>query len=320
MKYSIVIPVYNVESYIRQCVESVLCQSTKDEYEIILVDDGSPDQSGEICDEFAEEHSHIHVIHSKNFGVSHARNTGIEYASGEYVLFLDADDLWEDGTFRALSEMSVSKPDVMIFGHLRLLENGERISGMRDAVIPSGESGPAFLDGLFSKGAVPRAYSVCYAVQREFLNRYEIRFREDMKVSEDFDFVLKCLSAARRVIGTEKALYVYRMRSGSATSSVTRKKFLDNIISKAEWFQKYPVPVMANLYANNAVLAARLGRNEAAKVKNILKDNRRIWDCVTEPAMIFARVLVTCFGDYRGACIYAVVRAAVRRLRHKTDL
>ena len=91
--YSIIIPVYKVEMYLSACIDSVLAQDTAFTYEIILVDDGSPDNSGTICDAYAAKHPQIRVLHKPNGGVSSARNAGLSLAVGEYVLFLDADDL-----------------------------------------------------------------------------------------------------------------------------------------------------------------------------------------------------------------------------------
>ena len=91
-KVSIIIPVYKVEAYIRECLDSVIRQTYKN-LEIILVDDGSPDQCGQICDEYAQEDSRIQVIHKENAGVSAARNTGIDAATGTYMIFADSDDV-----------------------------------------------------------------------------------------------------------------------------------------------------------------------------------------------------------------------------------
>ena len=93
MQFSIVIPVYNVAPYLRECVDSVLAQNSTD-YEIILVDDGSTDNSPAICDEYAEKYSQIKVIHKANGGLSDARNFGIKKAQGDYLMFLDSDDFW----------------------------------------------------------------------------------------------------------------------------------------------------------------------------------------------------------------------------------
>ena len=98
MKVSFVLPVYNVMPYLERCVQSLVCQTYKD-FEIILVDDGSPDDSGKLCDELATRDERIRVIHQENKGISGARNTGIDNATGEYIIFVDSDDYWlfDDG-------------------------------------------------------------------------------------------------------------------------------------------------------------------------------------------------------------------------------
>ena len=93
MTFSIIIPIYNVEKYLRQCIDSVLAENFLD-CEIILVNDGSPDGCSEICDEYANKYSHIKVIHKHNGGLSDARNAGIKEAKGDYLIFLDSDDYW----------------------------------------------------------------------------------------------------------------------------------------------------------------------------------------------------------------------------------
>src|SRR5699024_2471690 len=95
---SIIVPVYQTEKYIEQCIESVL-QQDLDDYELILVNDGSRDRSPVICDQYASQSNKICVIHKKNGGLSDARNTGIRAASGKYLLFLDSDDFWDDSRF-----------------------------------------------------------------------------------------------------------------------------------------------------------------------------------------------------------------------------
>ena len=99
-KYSIIVPAYNVENYLEQCINSILVQSFNN-YEIIIVNDGSTDKTGKICDNFASKNKQIKIIHKKNGGLSSARNTGLEFASGEYNIFLDSDDFWIDKNFLA---------------------------------------------------------------------------------------------------------------------------------------------------------------------------------------------------------------------------
>ena len=115
MKVSVIVPVYNVEKYLRSCVNSILNQTLND-IEVILVDDGSPDASGVICDELAKADERVKVIHKKNAGVGAARNDGLSLAQGEWVIFGDSDDWFEtDALEQLVSEGEKTKADV-IFG------------------------------------------------------------------------------------------------------------------------------------------------------------------------------------------------------------
>ncbi|NST07596.1 glycosyltransferase, partial [Enterococcus faecalis] len=100
-KISIIVPVYNVEKYLEKCVRSILAQTFTD-FELILVDDGSPDSSGAMCDQFAEQDQRVKVIHKENGGLSDARNAGIEIATGEYLGFVDSDDYIADDMYELL--------------------------------------------------------------------------------------------------------------------------------------------------------------------------------------------------------------------------
>lgn len=111
---SVIIPVYNVEEYLRECVDSVLCQ-TYGNFEIILVDDGSTDSSGEICDEYLEKDERVTVIHQKNGGLSAARNTGLSEANGDYLYFLDSDDYISENAFETLLETAQRDNSDIVF-------------------------------------------------------------------------------------------------------------------------------------------------------------------------------------------------------------
>jgi len=115
LKFSIIVPVYNVEDYIHECVNSILAQSF-DSYEILLINDGSTDKSASICDQFALSHRNVIVIHKKNGGLSDARNVGIKNAKGEYIIFIDSDDYIEKNTLDVFAKelCEADNPDVMI--------------------------------------------------------------------------------------------------------------------------------------------------------------------------------------------------------------
>ena len=125
MKLSIIVPVYKVEKYLRRCLDSLLCQGFQEnEYEIICVDDGSPDRCPQICDEYAKLHSNISVIHQKNAGIACARNTGIAAAKGEYVICIDSDDYLVDADILScINEKTSSNPDVIMFGYKKYFES-----------------------------------------------------------------------------------------------------------------------------------------------------------------------------------------------------
>ena len=119
---SVIVPVYKVERYIRKCIDSILKQSFTD-FELILVDDGSPDKCGKICDEYAAKDKRIKVIHKKNGGLSDARNAGLDYATGGYICFIDSDDwihkdLLKDNLERLVSENA----DVIIFNYVEVFK------------------------------------------------------------------------------------------------------------------------------------------------------------------------------------------------------
>lgn len=123
-KFTVIIPVYNVAAYLAKCIDSVLKQEFK-QYEVILIDDGSTDESGTICDKFAEQDKRIVVIHQKNKGLSAARNIGIENAKGEYILFLDSDDYWHDSSALNIiySRLNVSNADILSFNYMKFCDD-----------------------------------------------------------------------------------------------------------------------------------------------------------------------------------------------------
>ena len=129
MKFSIIIPCFKVEKYLSACVDSVLNQTFPD-YEIILVDDGSPDRVPEICDEYAKKDNRIRVIHQKNGGLSRARNAGISAAKGEYLICIDSDDyIAKNDLLARVAEKTKSGTDVVLYGYQKLFESNNSLGG-----------------------------------------------------------------------------------------------------------------------------------------------------------------------------------------------
>ena len=235
--FSIIVPVYRVEKYIKKCIESVLAQSLGD-FELILADDESPDKCPEICDEYAHGDSRIKVIHRKNGGASAARNSGIDAASGKYIIFLDADDYWEsEFALERLAEKAKSEYDIIMFGCKLLNTNtGEtRISrsDYNTALLESGSKNEA-LQYLLKNKKIPGA-AWLFAMKRSLLCKNGIRFKTGIS-GEDYDFVLSCFFAACSFSAIDDTFYIYRRgRSESATGSAAEKIIDGSIYAVQKW-------------------------------------------------------------------------------------
>ena len=256
IKLSFIVPVYNVAPYLRKCVDSLLAQDY-DGYEIILVDDGSTDESGKICDEYAAsplsaigtspfseaDHSTIpiRVIHQVNAGLSAARNTGIRAANGAYLCFVDSDDYWEENVLGSLMEqVEREKLDVLRFDYRNV-----RLKAYPQP-LPKGKGGSQY--EVFEPNKTPRyvdrrnevvdgetylntrmgyaCYAVMYIVRREIVPD----FKEGIYF-EDTEWTPRMLVQAKRVNATQKTVYNYFWRSGSITKAYSREHIQKKIQS-----------------------------------------------------------------------------------------
>lgn len=225
MKLSIIVPIYNVAPYLKKCVDSLLQQDISD-YEIILVDDGSTDNSGAIADELTAypqplpkgKGVSMRVIHQENAGLSAARNTGIAVAQGEYIMFVDSDDYLQPNVLRTLMEqIEHDKLDVLRFRYQNVRESGEAFAPYRDMTNYNDYS-PAPTDGLTFLNE--RMGNQCYAWQ--FILRSKLCQEEIFTPSiyfEDTDWTPRMLLCADRVASTELVVYNYLWREGSITLS-----------------------------------------------------------------------------------------------------
>ena len=226
--FSVILSSYNVEKYLERCVESFLAQSFMD-YEMIIVDDGSTDQTGKIADRYADKYSFIKCVHKENGGLSSARNAGLAVSKGRFIHMCDADD-WVDVTFleRIVNEInkcgrkydSKELPDVIKFNYYRHIEG--RISLCRNFLQVGMYDSLEMIDSLMTKALtavdsyVLSAWSHIY--RRDFLLENNLEFVSERRVgSEDFLFNLEALSFAQSVYVIEGAYYYYDLRLGSLT-------------------------------------------------------------------------------------------------------
>lgn len=229
---SIVIPVYNVEKYLRQCLDSVVCQTFKD-IEIIIVDDGSQDNCGSICDEYAAKDKRITVIHQQNKGLSEARNAGIEAASGEYFMFIDSDDWVEPDLLKKLCDTAFENDaDMCCCTHKR--QEGKRVyvrkgrsEPLEDMEIYEGDRKiEAFIrDRRFTNTAWAKLFSA------ELFK--ELRFPPG-RLYEDVFVMHRIVYAAKRIVNIKYDGYIYRRHSESITGRKYSDKQKDCVYSRYE--------------------------------------------------------------------------------------
>ena len=221
MLFSIIIPVYNVEPYLEECINSVLCQ-TYEMFELILVDDGSTDRSGKICDAFARQDSRIQVVHQENRGLSGARNAGIRQATGEYLMFLDSDDYWYDENILAALAHRLKKtnPDVLCFNYVKFSSEGFDNPYFSASTLPVDNNGVFF-------GPIQRDLWIACAwnkvIRHVLFQNSCLNFVEGI-TSEDMDWCIRLALAAEKFDYLDTVVVCYRQRESSISARTSPAK------------------------------------------------------------------------------------------------
>ena len=224
---SIVVPVYEVEKYLKKCVHSILNQ-TYNNLEIILVDDGSPDRCGLICDEYAQKDNRVKVIHKENGGLSDARNVGIKASLGDYIMFVDSDDYIELNSAEYLVEyMDKLNLDIVCSNTWKKIDENETYNKpfMYENKVISGEE---YIAHGMSTGNIFSV--VCNKMYRtKLIKDNEIYFKEGL-LHEDEDWTPRILLKANKVMSVEFCFYNYVIREGSITQKVNKEKNIKDIM------------------------------------------------------------------------------------------
>lgn len=199
---SVIVPVYNVSAYLHQCIRSLISLDNFEDCEIILIDDGSTDNSGDICDIYASKYGNISVIHQQNGGLSAARNTGIKAAAGKYLFFVDSDDFVAPDFTSAPCKIFDENPD---------------IDGIHICLQFTDEEGIPLKKIIGGKRFTPHAPSWIY--KRDFIVQHNLLFDTSMRMAEDVDFTLRALINNPEIYTLNKPLYFYRQRHTSIMAS-----------------------------------------------------------------------------------------------------
>ena len=231
VRISIIVPVYNAEKYIRRCIDSILNQTYKN-WELFLIDDGSVDTSGKICDEYTLNDLRIKTIHQKNAGVSAARNIGLEKASGEYVCFIDSDDVIVVDYLATLINICNEEVDLLWFGFHEISSNNKILT--RKALIGEFDLQNKnvkmefvlnnFLDGLLYFAPWNKLY------RRKIIVENHILFPTQVSMGEDLFFNMQYLLVAKKIKGIDTELYNYYIRTDSAMGSQSQYMYLDQFV------------------------------------------------------------------------------------------
>ena len=284
MFFSVILPIYNVEKYLRECVDSILSQSYTD-YEIILVDDGSKDSSGKICDEYAEKDERVKVIHKQNGGLSDARNVGTEFASGQYIIYVDSDDYITSVDFLkdVKDRIDTCNSDVVLYKFSKLYDESGKIDECNFSLDFAADISDSddFLYEIVKRDAY---YGMAWikAFRREIAERNGIVFEKGL-LGEDMDWYFHLVLCASTYSVIDKSYIAYRQRSGSITSTHKLKNLTDFICILEKWSDKIKTAeisdkkraalmgALAKYYSNLLITYTRLKDNNKKQYKARVK-------------------------------------------------
>ena len=239
---SVIVPVYNVEKYLKPCLDSIL-NSTYQDIELIPVDDGSTDNSGAICDEYARKDARVHVIHKTNGGVSSARNEGIKAANGEFISFIDGDDVIHPEMLNILVKALAEGDYDFSMCYFKKVSDEEIIKTYQNEITSSSKKVIPQADFFrkiystdgFEMGQSHIVFNKLY--NRDFID--ELYFNE-LKVGEDTEWMHRACMRMKKCVLVEKELYYYIQRNSSLTHENKNQNFIDSIRSQYRCLNNTP--------------------------------------------------------------------------------
>ena len=237
MLFSVIVPIYNIEKYINRCIDSVLSQSFTD-FELILVDDGSPDRCGAICDEYAKKDQRIQVIHKKNGGLVSARQAGIKVASGDYIFHLDGDDaIVFDALESAHNIIRETNADIVSFSYNLSIDN--EIKDKVEDLVHEGLYNKTEIEGkIFPKLLSDKNMNHIFyflwgkAIKRELATKHQMSVNPAISLGEDLSCIVPCYLEANTVFMSKKAIYLYTIRNDSISTDFKTHQItqIENVI------------------------------------------------------------------------------------------
>ena len=245
-KASVIVPIYKVEPFLRCCVDSVLSQTFSD-FELILVDDGSPDNCGIICDEYAARDSRIRVVHKQNGGLSDARNAGLNVAVGQYIYFLDGDDFIEPELLQIGVESMDTGVDLVVFQYRQIWKDGssQEISFAKHGLMQFSQEAERKAFIIKDLLTYQVGWESCFRIfRRDIIQTYDLCYADNRKIfAEDLYFSLCYCAHVKDLLVLDKYLYNYRIHADSIMRQNEKMRNLNrfNELSKAilQEYQKF---------------------------------------------------------------------------------
>lgn len=314
MLLSVIIPVYNTVAYLRRCVGGVTHQTYRD-LEIILVDDGSTDGSGQLCDELAQTDNRIQVIHKSNGGLSDARNTGLNVASGEYVVFLDSDDEWliPDGIEQMMIRMKERASDILLFKRVDIYPNRQTVMRDYDTDFIRLHSAQEVFERLMITEQF--CMSACFQLlRREMLVKNHLHFPVGY-ISEDVDFSCHLWQVAQSVDGLNLNMYGYHHRMNSISTSYSIRSLRSYDWMFDYWGEQIAArcinyhaigAFMANLYVSCSYSCFSVARNDRNEAKLILLKHQDLLNYAVSKKSLRMKKVVDRVGIRGGIFLFAV--------------
>ena len=266
MLFSIIVPIYKVEKYLKCCVDSILTQSFSD-FELILVDDGSPDNCPKICDDYAKQDERVKVVHKQNGGHSSARRAGIEIASGEYLLFVDSDDYVSQDYLETFAKPIKEKDvDVVCVGHVIFNEETQTIkplcskAGFYDREKMEKEIFPLLIEDVYAKSLSSSLWAKAY--KKELIAPIIEQIDSRIIIGEDLICSKSCIYKAQSIYISEKNLYFYRTNPQSITQSKKVRSWIE-LELRIKAFQK-------NLEKDKEIFEPQLYRDTVRVLFNVI--------------------------------------------------
>lgn len=278
---SVIIPAYNCENTLKRTVESIIASGLLD-YEIVIVNDGSTDNTASVCNKLCSQYSFIKYSEQENSGVSAARNKGISIATGEYIMFFDADDTAEENGFsECVNIIETEKPDILIFGmSFDYYKNGklyrrDKLIAEQNGLLNKNQIKEAF-ESLYNTNSLASACNKIY--KRALIGDSHILFNTDYFLMEDFLFSLECLKVCENIYCLPKDLYHYK-QSENEKNAFNRLKRIDNLCDYVSPFKtainELAVDEIGDSVFNNfffMLLSQKMYYAKGMEIKKLIED------------------------------------------------